>query len=255
MKPKKKSRQFDIDQLEALSRTNNLEVSSLLHKYESQGRNNSRKLSGRRQIMSDMKSRKMKLSPTYSPERGLVTTLTKKIDILNEEINDKNYTIRELTAEIFNWKNKFNDINFKFEKSQDKKKLLKQYLKEKVESLLEAEQSLDNANEAINDLSNKYELLNSDKDKLEDHYQKEFGTIVNTLSSMKVYDKDTIESDSLMEVIHRSLNEIQSENRQVKSLKLENSRLKEEKQELYKRVISKLNIFNVTIDEEYKGPL
>ena len=90
-------------------------------------------------------------------------------------------------------------------------------MKEKVESLLDAEESLGNANEVIQDLSQKYESVSEDREKMENHYQKDFETIVNTLSSLKVYERDTIDSSSLMEVIQRSLNEIKHENRESKA--------------------------------------
>jgi len=155
-----------------------------------------------------------------------------------------NYTIRELTAEIFNWKNKFNDLKYKYDKGQEKKKMLKQYLKEKVESLVEAEESLSNANDIIQDLSSKNEKLSLDQGEIENYYQKDFETIVNTLSSMKVYDQDTIESDSLIEVINRSLKEIQEENKEVKILKQKNLRLLEieQKYDILKQEFYTLNL-------------
>lgn len=120
MKTTKAKKVFDIDQIEALSRSNNLEISSLLCKYDTQRKKPKRKLSARRLLTSDTKSRRRKLSPAYASETGLVSSLSTKIEELNEEINEKNYTIRELTAEVFNLKNNFNDLRYKFEKSQDK---------------------------------------------------------------------------------------------------------------------------------------
>lgn len=105
------------------------------------------------------------------------------------------------------------------------KRLLKKYLKEKVESLVVAEENLEQSNNIIKDLSHKYESINVDRDNLEYHYNKEFETIVNSLSSVKMYDQKTIESDSLLDVINRSIREIQEENRALNSVKKENERL------------------------------
>lgn len=123
------------------------------------------------------------------------------------------------------------------------KKLLKQYLKDKVESLIEAEDSLANANEIIQDLSRKCEDANYDRDKMEQTYHKDFENIVDTLSSMKVYDKDTIDSESLMDVINRSLQEIKSENKKVKLLKSENLKIPQ-----YRREIEKLKVQNRALE-------
>ncbi|CAI2362032.1 unnamed protein product [Moneuplotes crassus] len=243
MKSAKAKKVFDIEQIEALSRSNNLEISSLLCKYDSHRKKPRKKLSARRLLTSGTKSQKRRLSPTYTSETGLVSSLTTKIEELNEEINEKNYTIRELTAEVFNLKNNFNDLRYKYEKSQDKKKLLKQYLKDKVESLIEAEDSLANANDIIQDLSQKCEDANYDRDKIEQTYHKDFENIVDTLTSMKVYDKDTIESDSLMEVISRSLQEIKAENKMVRQLKADNLKLPQ-----YRREIEKLKAQNRALE-------
>lgn len=54
---------------------------------------------------------------------------------------------------------------------------------------------------------------------------KEFESIVTTLSSMKVYDENLIKSDSLISIINRSIREIQDENRELSKLKGEHSEL------------------------------
>ena len=225
MKGSKKPRQFDIDEKEALSKSNNLEVSALLHKYDQEREKQLKKIN-RKLIMSDMKENRCSNSPEFfKSEDGLVTKLSQRIERLNSDVNDRNYKIRELTAEVFNWKQKFNELKAKFEKSVQKKKLLKQYLKEKVEALVTAEDSLAHSNEVIQELNQRYETINVDKDRIEDYYRKEFENIVETLSSMKVYDQDTIESDSLLDVINRSLRDIKEENRSLKLVKQENERL------------------------------
>jgi hypothetical protein len=81
------------------------------------------------------------------------------------------------------------------------------------------------ANETIMDLSNRYETVNVDKDRIVHQYHKERETILNSLGSMRVNYKDNIQSDSHMEVINRSLREIKDENMTVQNLRNENERL------------------------------
>ena len=114
--------------------------------------------------------------------------------------------------------------------------LLKNYLRDKVESLVSVEENLSYSNDIINDLSLRCENANNDKDRLEKHYRDQFENIVDTLSSIKVYDKDTIQSDSLIDIINRSIREIKHDNQTLKKdlemyiglndqLKTENERL------------------------------
>lgn len=105
------------------------------------------------------------------------------------------------------------------------KKLLKEYLKDKVECLVSAEENLAYSNEIIQDLTHKYDTINYEKDRLENEYKMQFENIVSTLSSLKVYDRDTIESDSLLEIINRSLREIKQENDKYHSIKADYERL------------------------------
>lgn len=219
----KSRKQPDLDQQRALSRSNHFEMSMLLDKYDL---NKSAQSSNRYRKMSSVKSPKRKQSPEYRElTDGLVTKLSSKISYLESDLTDKTYRIRELTSEIFDWKQKYSDLRLKYEKSTEKKKLLKQHLKAKVEALVNTEEQLEYSHTIIQDISNKYETVNVDKDRLEEQFNKEFESIVNTLSSMKVYDQDTIESDSLLEIINRSLREIQDENRSLQKYRQENERL------------------------------
>jgi len=218
--------------------TNSFEITSLIQKYDTSRKKKQTKFS-RKMCMSENKrnfsnsrvsSRKSAKKGMKSPRRecaedGLVTKLTQRIDLLTNDLNDKNYRIRELTAEIFNWKQKFGDVKLKFEKAQEKKKLLKKYLKEKVEALVQVEEGLLCSNEMINKLSDKNETIHIDRDRLEDQYHKELESIVTTLSSIKTYDEDTIQSESLIEVINRSILELKEENISLCHVKNENSRL------------------------------
>lgn len=121
--------------------------------------------------MSDLKRAKSPPQNYITCEDGLITRLSNKIDKLSEELSDKNYKIREITADLFNWKQKYNELLLKFDKCQEKKKLLKEYLKEKVEALVSAEENLSYSQEMINALTSKYDTIHNDKDKIEYYYK------------------------------------------------------------------------------------
>lgn len=127
-----------------------------------------------------------------------------------------------MKAEIFNWKNKFNSIKLKLDKANEKKKTLKTYVKDKVENLVELEETLAHSNEIILEISNRYESENFMREKQEMQYQKDLESIINTLGSMRTYNNDTIKPDSIVEYINKSIKDIQDENRAVHNLKNEN---------------------------------
>lgn len=113
----------------------------------------------------------------------------------------------------------------KLEKSQEKKRLLKKFLKEKIEYLCQTEEKLEYSHNLINELNKNNETMISDKDRIEEYYNRELESIVNTLSSMKVYEEETIQSESLINLINRSIMDIKEENRAAQAIKNANVRL------------------------------
>ena len=149
---KAKLREYDIDEKENSLNKSTSDVSSLLQKYD-QEREKQLKKSNRRLIASELKRVKSPTKDYFTWEDGLITRLSNKIDNLSEELADKNYKLRETTAELFNWKQKYNELILKFEKCQEKKQLLKEYLKEKVEANVSVEENLSYSQEIINELN------------------------------------------------------------------------------------------------------